>query len=247
MAGTVKGSKQVRMTVVPYRPWRRTVITTLLTAGAFVLGVGAFLTGYHRGAETQTSLEARLGQQQGQNELAETELAQLREQLAIFQRMRQVDVQVDEQAQANVAALTARLNQLEHDVGLYRQVMSLPSETAVLSVLDWELNATELSNSYHYRLTLAVSGSNGEQITVAPDIQIAGVINEAEVQFSLSDLGVPADASRTILSFNYMHRVTGFFSLPDGFQPDEVTISLMDTDGVYEAATRSISWQPIEE
>tara|TARA_R110002072_G_scaffold284396_1_gene448400 strand:- start:5006 stop:5749 length:744 start_codon:yes stop_codon:yes gene_type:complete len=247
MVGTVKGSKQVRMTVVPYRPWRRAVIATLLTVGALVLGVGAFLTGYHQGAETQTFLETQLGQQQGRNQRAETELAQLREQLAIFQRMRQVDVQADEQAQANVAALTARLNQLERDVGLYRQVMSLPTEKAVLSVLDWELSATELSDRYHYQFTLAVAGSNGEQVTVAPDIQIAGVSGEEESQYSLWDLSVPADTSLTTLSFSYMHRAAGFFSLPEGFLPHEVRISVADTDGVYETTTRSISWQPLEE
>ena len=58
MPNVVKGSKQEKMVVVPYRPRRRVLLVTLLLLGVGTSAVGGFLYGYINTMRIQQSEQA---------------------------------------------------------------------------------------------------------------------------------------------------------------------------------------------
>jgi alkanesulfonate monooxygenase SsuD/methylene tetrahydromethanopterin reductase-like flavin-dependent oxidoreductase (luciferase family) len=242
MAGRVKGSPQRRMIVVPYQPWRDKI---LLAAGGGMLVLAVIVAygfGYQRGGGSLNERSEQLEQLIAYRESAESDLENLRTQLALIERTRQVDQQATELAQATMAALRQRIGELERDVGLYRQVMNLPAEQATLQLLHWRVWATEVADRYRYELVIATAGYEGDAIDVRVEVRLHMAEQNDSDGVPLSEFD-PGLGDKLHANFRFMHRFSGYLELPERVRPQQVEIAMEDVQRTFSREIHFADWK----
>lgn len=242
MAGAVKGSKQLRMTVVPYRPWLRAAVLGSIVVLCVFGGLATYWIGYQRGAENLAELGLAHSQEAGDRERIAEELAELRSQLAMLDRTRQVDQQVNEQALRTISELRNLITSLERDVTLYRQVMALENAAAELSINAWELYAAEVPHHYRYRLMLSQYGGGGASVEGRLEIALEGLLDDAVTYIPLSDVSSSVENNEIPINFKYLHGLEGDLVLPVDFEPQKIHIQIHAGQPANRLLRQSIAW-----
>lgn len=243
MPGAVKGSKQHRMTVVPHRPWQR---ATLWLSAAIILTallLIAYRTGFERGAANLAELDLAHSQGLSDVQRSARRVAELQAALSAVERNRQVDEQVNAQAQASIVALRSEIATLERDVSLYRQVMALEAETPSLSLQSWQLFGTELPDHFRYRLTLAFTGGDGDELTGQLGITVTGVSALDDLQGPDSDVEHAVEVFVPV-RLRYLQVLEGDLRLPSDFTANHVKLDLNADPSSTFSFSESMPWQP---
>ncbi len=219
------------MTVVPHRPWQRAAI---MASGLLVLSIAlvmAYRTGFERGADNLAELDLAHSQGLSDVQRAAREVAELKAALSVAERNRQVDDEVNAQAQASIAALRSEIALLERDVALYRQVMALEAESPSLSLRSWQLLQTELPGYYRYRLTLAYTGAGGAAVAGVLSIMVG------DEQASVVSVTEP-------VNLRYLQVLEGDVQIPEGFIASHVKLEFNADSSSAPAFSESRPWQP---
>lgn len=214
----VKGSKQYRMVVVPYRPWLPIVSIVTVLAVMLLVAVGAYKAGLidGRGAQKQTLLERdRL--------LAEvTELSDeagdLRQQVTRLTLGAQVDHQASEDVRAEVIALKSEIAALEEDISFYRGMMSPSDVDQGLTIGSVNIVSTGVSRVYDYKVMVQQLAQRHERLSGSMTFQIVGHRDGVPATLALKDVDTTVDAERIKLRFKYFQAVEGQLKLPEGFE-----------------------------
>lgn len=243
MPGAVKGSRQHRMTVVPHRPWLRAAFCLIAFLVMMVSLVFAYRTGFEHGADNLAELDLAHSQGLSDVQRAARQVAELRAALSVAERNRQVDEQVNAQAQASIADLRSRIALLERDVALYRQVMALEEETPALQVQSWQLSHTELVNQYRYRLTLSHTGADGGTVSGQLRIAVAGVIKPGEDSTSEQQGAQTVELTEPV-NMRYLQVLEGDLSLPPGFSAEHVSLEFSADSPSTLRFSDNMPWQP---
>jgi hypothetical protein len=247
MPGVVKGSKQVRMTVVPFRPWLRGIASGAALLMIFFASLAGFRAGFQRGSEDLAELK-----QVHQNALLEhaqmTEaLVDVRSQLSVLSRTRLVDQQVNEQAQASISELRSQVAALERDVALYRQVVAMEGAGAELAFQEWQLAATGVPGIFRYRLLISQFGGSGMTVNTRLYMQLEGEGESGAQLIAFGDLSEQFDGAAMSIDFRYLHALEGDIVIPQGFQPQMVHAQLSAEQSAYKPLTESFDWRPLGE
>jgi hypothetical protein len=242
MAGAVKGSKQLRMTVVPYRPWLRAAVLGSVVILCVFGGLATYWIGYQRGAENLAELGFAYSLEVSDRERIALELAELRSQLAVLDRTRLVDQQVNEQAQSTITELRNLISALERDVTLYRQVMALENAAAELSINTWELFAAEVPHHYRYRLMLSQYGGGGASVEGRLEIALEGLLDDAVTYIPLSDVSNSIESNYIPINFRYLHSLEGDLVLPVDFKPQKIHIQIHAGQPANRLLRQAIDW-----
>lgn len=224
------------MTVVPHRPWQRAVSCLLALLILVVSLLFAYQTGFDRGASNLA--EINLAHSQGVSDVqrAAAQVAELQASLAVAERTRQVDEQVNAQAQASIAELRNQIALLERDVALYRQVMALEAETPTLTLQSWQLLRTQSPDHYRYRLALSHAGANGDVLTGTLHIAVAGAMAPGVEAKTL-------DATEPV-AVRYLQVLEGDLWLPSGFMAEHVRLEFSAGAPSTVQFSDSMPWQP---
>ncbi len=155
----VKGSKQEKMIVVPYRPtriyWARGVVVLVLLAS----GGGAYLYGFNAGVRENG--EARIERDDLQEAVfrIEEENGALRQDLLNLEQANTVDKQALENVQQTIVGLRENISQLEEDVLFYKQIMSPENDESGLVIGTLDLVATDVPGTIRYKMELKQQGN----------------------------------------------------------------------------------------
>lgn len=231
------------MTVVPHRPWQRAVIYLSAALILIVLLWFTYRTGYERGADNLAELDLAHAQGMSDVQRAARQVAELRAALSVAERNRQVDEQVNAQAQASIAELRSRIALLERDVALYRQVMALEAETPALKVQSWQLYRTELPGYYRYRLTLSHTGANGGTLSGQLQIAVTGAMTSGQAPVSEQQEVQTIEFTEPV-TMRYLRVLEGDLLLPPGFNAELVRLEFSaDTPSTLQFSD-NMPWQP---
>lgn len=243
MPNVVKGSKQEKMVVVPYRPGRRFLLVSLLLLGVGGSAAGGFMYGY---SNTLASQESELATQQELNEqliAAETENSELRRQIAILDRSSVMDQRATEEVQETIRGLRDRVAQLEQDIVYYRQVVSAETEDTGLVISQLDIDATRETNRYRYKLVLRQQDADGDTfLTGHVNVNLVGSQGEEQQILALRDLSAEQDQLDIRLRFKYFQNIEGELVLPDNFAPDRLQIAAVSVEPVEKSINQNFSW-----
>ena len=237
----VKGSKQEKMVVVPYRPGRRFALVTLLVLGAGA--VGGFMFGYTNTLRIQQSEQATQQELSEQLISTETENAELRRQVAILDRSSVMDQLASEVVQETLLSLRGRVGQLEQDVVYYRQVVSAEIEDTGLIISQLDIDATREANRYRYKLVLRQQDADGDTfLTGYVNVNLVGSQGEEQQILSLRELSAEQDELNIRLRFKYFQNIEGELVLPDNFVPDRLQVAAVSVEPVGKSINQDFSW-----
>jgi hypothetical protein len=215
----VKGSKQEKMVVVPYRPGRRFVLVCFLALGIGASALGGFMFGI------------------------ETENSELRRQVAILDRSSVMDQRATEEVQETIIGLRDRVARLEQDVVYYRQVVSEETEDTGLIISQLDIDATRESNRYRYKLVFRQQDADGDTfLTGHVNINLVGSQGEEQQILSLRDLSAEQDQLDIRLRFKYFQNIEGELVLPDNFVPDRMQVAAVSVEPVEKSINQNFSW-----
>ena len=243
MPNVVKGSKQEKMVVVPYRPGRRFVLVCLLVLSIGASAIGSFMFGYSNTLRSQQSEQATQQELSEQLIGAETENSELRRQVAILDRSSVMDQRATEEVQATIIGLRDRVAQLEQDIVYYRQVVSAETEDTGLIISQLDIDATRESNRYRYKLVLRQQDADGDTSLIGHvNINLVGSQGEEQQILSLRDLSAEQDQLNIRLRFKYFQNIEGELVLPESFVPDRLQVAAVSMEPVEKSVNQNFSW-----
>ena len=243
MPNVVKGSKQEKMVVVPYRPGRRFALVTLLVLGLGAGALGGFMFGYTNTLRSQRSEQATQQELSEQLISTETENAELRRQVAILDRSSVMDQLASEVVQETLLSLRGRVGQLEQDVVYYRQVVSAEIEDTGLIISQLDIDATREANRYRYKLVLRQQDADGDTfLTGHVNVNLVGSQGEEQQILSLRELSAEQDELNIRLRFKYFQNIEGELVLPDNFVPDRLQVAAVSVEPVGKSINQDFSW-----
>jgi hypothetical protein len=238
----VKGSRQEKMVVVPYRPlqlfWLRASMVLLLVA----VGAGAYFYGFFAGIRENG--EARFER----DELKDAVLAMQEENTGLRQRLLKIEQAgtVDQQAldsvQQTIAAQREKISQLEEDVLFYKQIMSPENAENGLVIGQLDLVATDVPGTIRYKMELKQQGNNENVISGHATVKILGMRNYQEIAIPLNELSAAQPEEDIRLQFRYFQNIEGELTLPDNFEPTKVQIVAVAEGDNSKTVQKSFGW-----
>ncbi len=243
MPNVVKGSKQERMVVVPYRPRQRFLFTAVVLAGVLISALGGWAYGYYKTLVSQETIQADRAQLVAELESAQIDNADLRRQIAILDRASVVDQRANEEVQTTIRTLRERVAQLEQDIVYYRQVVSEETVDTGLIVGALDIGATMEPDRYSYKLVMRQEDADGDTfLTGHVNINLVGVQNDEQVIYPLREISEDQDQLDIRLRFKYFQNIEGELALPEGFEPDRIQIAAISLEPVEKTVNQDFSW-----
>ncbi len=243
MPNTVKGSKQEKMIVVPYRPRRRALLVFVLALSAGASAVGGFMYGY------TNALRIQQIEQASQQELSESlaavqeENLDLRKQIAILDRSSMLDQRATEEVQSTIRGLRDRIAQLEQDIVHYRQVVSEETEDTGLIISQLDIEATREENRYRYKLVMRQQDADGDTfLSGHVNVNLVGKQGDQQQILPLHDLSAEQDQLDIRLSFKYFQNIEGELLLPAEFVPERLQVVAVSLEPVKKNINQNFSW-----
>ncbi|MGB0702365.1 MAG: DUF6776 family protein [Pseudohongiellaceae bacterium] len=243
MPNVVKGSRQEKMMVVPYRPGRRVLFTLMLLTGVAVSAAGGWGYAYYATVLTQQGEQAEKRELSAQLTDLRQENEALKRQIAILDRSSAVDQQTGAELQETLTALRQRVAQLEEDVLFYRQVVEEETEETGLVIGQLDIDATRSPDRYRYKLVMRQQDADGDTyLTGHVNFNLVGQLQDQQVILPLRDLSEFEDELDIRLRFKYFQNIEGELALPEGFQPDRIQIAAVATEPVSKRINEDFGW-----
>ncbi len=241
-APTVRGSKQLKMIVVPYRPWRKTMTRLGILLLVAATGAGFYYYGYSQGVFVNGDARQERDELMLQVDDMSTQLLVMQQELTNSEQANAVDRQALEEVQATIINLRETIAQLEEDVLYYKQIMSPENNETGLMIGQLDLLKTELQNRIRYRLELRQAGNNDNVVRGYANVNILGTRERQEISMPLRSLAVDEDQLDIKLQFRYFQNIQGELILPDGFIPLGVQILAVDEANDGKTIQKNFAW-----
>lgn len=242
VANAVKGSRQTRMVVVPYRPWLPVALAVSFATGVFLAALAGLYWGYYGASrehievgEENVLLSEALIQ-------AQEQIAGLRSDLAMTGRDNLVDQRAAEEVQATINGLRQRVMQLEQDVSFYRQVMSPDASESGLIIAEILVTRGSAPGAYRYRAVFRLAGAGDSTVEGNVEIDLVGLeANERKV-YAMDELIRAPAIFDDALEFRYFQTLEAEFDLPPGFVPQQIEVRAQSRRPLEYKAEKISSW-----
>ena len=238
----VKGSKQIKMVVVPHKPMRKVIlILSTLFMAVFLSSAGVYY-GYYRG--TNENIEVRIERDQLSIEVntLQSQLEIIQQDLVNIEQASLVDKQALVEVQEMMVGLRETNAQLEEDVLFYRQIMSPENDESGLVIGQLDLSATEEENRIRYHIELKQLANNENLISGYTNVNILGTQDGNEVSFPLRSLAQDESQLDIRLQFRYFQNIEGELVIPDDFIPVAVQILAVSQGDNAKTVQKNFAW-----
>jgi hypothetical protein len=206
-----------------------------LLAGIY-LGRQSVYTKLQVGPETAKSMLAELSDLREAVEVARGDLE--------MQRTRhEVDRRALELVRSEMAAEKERTADLEEGLSFYRSMVASEDTGSGLSVRKPELVPAEGSGRYRYRFFIQQMEREYEMVEGTLAVTVSGSSAGKEVSFPLAELSADFDAQASTLHFRYFQAIEGEISLPQGFEPQGITLVAKASKPRKSEAKKQFPWE----
>jgi len=244
----VKGSKQYKMKVVPYRP----VYRALAWTGATLLVLAAIVSAYYGGRYQGTLIQAEAIAERDQLlvaiEEARREADQLRQQVVNLELGAEVDRQAGVEVRHEVISLRNQITELQEDIAFYRGLMAPTDNKRGLTIGSLNVIATGAPREYQYKLVVQQLATNHQLLTGHLNFDVVGRRSGAAGQPSsrltlpLKDLSEKVVATNIKLRFKYFQNFEGRITLPEGFEPERIELLAKSTGKNPVTVEKKFGW-----
>ena len=243
MPNVVKGSKQEKMVVVPYRPRQRLVFTFILLLGVAASAFGGFAYGYYKTLLSQQTAQADRAELNRELGNTREENAELRRQVAVLERSSMMDQRANEEVESTMRQLRERVAQLEEDIVYYRQVVSEEMEDSGLIIGSLDITATQDPRRFRYRLVMRQNDADGDTYLLGHvNVNLVGIQDGGQRVIPLREVSEEQDQLDIRLRFRNFQPIEGSLTLPQGFVPERIQIAAVATEPVEKSINQDFSW-----
>ena len=178
-------------------------------------------------AGQQSDLEAEIA-------ALKAEITDLEETIVMLETEADIERVAYKDVEASLGELQAKIQEQQDAIAFYRGIVSPADGNAGLRVQDLKFSRSDRERVWGIRLVLVQAMKHDRKVSGNVDILIAGIENGEEKIYRYADLKPENADGSWAFSFRYFQNFDREIILPDGFEPEEVTISV-------ESRTRSIA------
>lgn len=215
--------------VKAHQPWKVRVILALLAVTMLVVGYalfeyGRFSAGYDsiEIGEEHTVLLDHLGE-------LEDNIDELQAQKAVLERAAQIERKAYDELDTTLKVLQAEIIELKGELAFYRGIVSPKDAAHGLHLQDFHVEANGKPNGYQFKVTLTQVLKNDRSATGLIRIKIVGMQGEQSRVLDLSQV-TKKSVKAINYRFRYFQSLEGQLTLPSGFTPQRVTVSVVPKD-----------------
>ncbi len=203
-----------------------------------LLGAGVLYLGYEfgriRAGYDVIEAAAERGEFERSIEALEKEKLALSEQVALLETHRSIDREAYAEVEKSLDTLQAKIQEQQDAIAFYRGIVSPADGNAGLRVQDFRLSRGQQEREYHVRLVLVQAMKHDRKVSGDVSLSIAGLQDGQQKSYDYGDLTPEGGDSGWPFSFRYFQAFDGQLVLPDGFEPERVTVEV-------ESRTKSIA------
>ncbi len=172
----------------------------------------------------------------------EAEIKRLNEQIVMLETEAEIESTAYDDVEASLVDLQAKIQEQQDAIAFYRGIVSPADGNAGLRVQDLRLSRADRERSWNIRLVLVQAMKHDRKVSGDVLITITGTENGEPRSYSYRDL-LPADADGSwVFSFRYFQDFDREVVLPDGFMPEEVTVSVQSRTRSIASIEEIFSW-----
>ena len=208
--------------------WSRVMMRVVVVAIiGFVLFAGWWLydLGKVRGVLELKSLRTQYAVVEKLNRKLSKDNKGLRERVAILERSSQIDQQAAQDIKNDLGQLEVDLQAAREEVEFYRGIVAPGDVQPGLRIHRFNLKSGTAPGKYHYELVLTQLKHNDKYVTGVVDWKIAGLLLGEPGEVALAGVTSPP-VKQLKFRFRYFQELAGTIILPEGFEAEEVTLSI---------------------
>jgi hypothetical protein len=220
----VKGSKQYRTRVVPYRPFRRAVWVMVLTLLVCALCALSAWWGYQ---EAQRFQQLALNEWEALRQLVKEqaqEIEQLNTSAVTAQTSADIDKQALEALRQEIVQLNKKIAELEESNDFYRKIMEPRELTKGLAIGSFTLTPVPQSGEYHYQLVVQQFARDPRVISGRLNVSFVGLQAGQTKTYALHEVSDNIDEADIPFKFRFYQSVEGNLTLPEDFVLQRVDV-----------------------
>lgn len=153
----------------------------------------------------------------------------LREQVAILERSAQIDRQAALDVKADLGLLEEELQAAREEVEFYRGIVAPGDVQPGLRIHRFTLEEGTAPGEYHYGLVLTQLKRNDRYMTGVVDWKISGAMLGEQGELALAGVTNPP-VKQLKFRFRYFQELAGKVTLPEGFEAEQVILSITPGD-----------------
>lgn len=221
---------------------KQAFILVMTMALALALGAGFYL-GQHAAYDGMGAKPKSYRAMQADLLVLRRALAERETELAIQGTRYEVDRYALELVRKDMAAQQEELAGLEEGLAFYRSLLT-PGEIAPgLSLREIELVAGERPRHFLFRIVVQQEARKRDLLKGELNITVRGKLAGDAAEYSLAQLSDDVEAGGVPLAFRYFQSVEGGISLPEGFEPQELTVVAKTSGARRMEASQEFPWQ----
>lgn len=216
----------------------RVVIFALIVgAGYLLFEFGRIQAGYDivEVGEERDAYEDRISELEGR-------IVELKEEIAMLETHREIDREAYRDVEASLTELQAKIQEQQDAIAFYRGIVSPKDGNAGLRVQDFRLSRGDTEREYHIRLVLVQAMKHDRKVSGDVSLRIAGVENGEEKSYTYDDLKPDGEDRNFAFSFRYFQDFDRQLVLPDGFEPESVTVEVQSRTRSIASIEENFSW-----
>jgi hypothetical protein len=226
------------------------VSARLLMRVALIAGLGIALfavwwlyeLGKLRGVEELGALRTEHAMLETRHERLLDEAAALRDRVAILDRSSQIDRQAALDIKDDLGQLEENLQAAREEIEFYRGIVAPGDVQSGLRIHRFALEEGVAAAEYHYDLVLTQLKRNDRYVTGTVDWSISGIMVGEQGELALAGVTNPP-VKQLKFRFRYFQELAGKITLPDGFEPQKVVLSIQPKGkGKLPAIEQTFDW-----
>lgn len=220
----VRGTKQVRMMVVPYNPVRRWSLLAAAAVAVLVLAFFAYLHGFRTANADYYELVKEHSELRGVADTNALENDHLRGELARLQMNADIDRRASGDIREEIAGLNKKVAGLNKEISFYKGLMAPTAEERGLRIRSLDLVASDNPRQYELKLVLQQLAVEHKVLYGYATINIVGKQSGNQAVLSLGDVSKQVDGKKVRVRFKYYQNIEGTLLLPVGFEPQAIAV-----------------------
>jgi hypothetical protein len=159
----------------------------------------------------------------------EENIDELREQKAVLERAAQIERKAYDELDTTLKVLQAEILELKGELAFYRGIVSPKDAAHGLHLQRFNVEPNGQANGYHYNIVLTQVLKNDRSAIGIIRIKIIGMQGDQPKVVELSQVTEKA-VKELKYRFRYFQSLEGELTLPSGFTPQRVTVSVVPRD-----------------
>ena len=179
----------------------------------------------------------------GELEAMNQRMGRLEARNAVLERETDVLRQANRLLREQESARQARLNQQQSELDFFRRLAGTGGSQSGLDVYHAELLPTGSARVFQFVLTLTQNIRRASIVSGRVRIDVEGTLDDRPVTLYWSRVS-DGDTPEPSFSFKYFQQLEGYLTLPEGFDPIRLELSL-EAEGRRAAVQRSYDWNEL--